>query len=402
MLIPRNNTAYNVYANTRSNQAILQSELLPINPITSDGNQYGLHPSMPGIQNLFAQNKLSFINNIGTLIQPTTKQQFYNESVDLPLGLFSHSDQIRHWQTAHPHERQTIGWGGRIADMLTDMNTNETISMNVSMSGTNVFQYGNNTVEFSADYRTGAEGINGYGAEYDWGIHPARTEAIDRMLDRNYNDVYKNTYVKILGTARDASVEFRAAIDTIPDFQTQFSDSQLSQSFRMIAKAIAARDALGFKRQIFFVDYGDWDHHDELLQTHASRLQEVDNGLSEFASVLDELNMFDCITTFSISEFGRTLTSNGNGTDHAWGGNVMAMGGAVNGGDMFGQYPSLELDSPLEVGNGILIPTLSTDEYFAELALWFGVPSSELAMMFPNLGNFYSPGSGLPIGFLNI
>ena len=400
MLMPKGTPEYNEYAVTRSNLSIPQDDILAITPSTFDGKNYGVHPSMGGVQNLFENNKLSFISNIGTLIQPTTKEQFQNGSANLPLGLFSHSDQIQQWQTASPHARTPVGWGGKIADLLQSMNDNSTISMNVSLSGTNVFQYGQNTVEFSANVENGSEGIYGYGGMY--GVDPARTEAIDRMLSHNYDDIYKKTYINILGNAKDASLEFRAAIDGVDEFTTPFSGNRVSQSFRMIAKAIAARDTLGFKRQIFFVNFGGWDHHDELLENQAEMLGVVNNAMTEFSEVLEEMGMFDDVTTFSISEFGRTLTSNGNGTDHAWGGNVMAMGGSVNGGDMYGTYPSLELDNPYELQDGVMLPTTSADLYFAELALWFGVPPSELNTLFPNLSNFYSVGSGNPIGFMNL
>ena len=158
------------------------------------------------------------------------------------------------------------------------------------------------------------------------------------------------------------------------------------------------------KRQIFFVDFGGWDHHDELLDNQFGMLNVLSTALGEFSAALDEISMSDCVTTFSVSEFGRTLTSNGNGTDHAWGGNMLVMGGAhLNGGQIFGDYPSLALNGPLELGGGVLLPTTSTDQYFAELAKWFGVGDSELSLVFPNLENFYDVNSiGLPLGFLNL
>jgi uncharacterized protein (DUF1501 family) len=171
----------------------------------------------------------------------------------------------------------------------------------------------------------------------------------------------------------------------------------------MVARTISARTALGMKRQIFFVNFGGWDHHDELINNQFGMLNVLSTALKEFADALNALQVSDCVTTFSISEFGRTLTSNGNGTDHAWGGNVMAMGGPVNGGQIFGTYPSLVLDNPDEIGDGVLIPTTSTDAYFAELALWFGISPSDLTTIFPNLTQFYDPASNqLPIGFLNL
>jgi len=171
----------------------------------------------------------------------------------------------------------------------------------------------------------------------------------------------------------------------------------------MIAKTIAARATLDVQRQIFFVDFGGWDHHDDILENQQEMLLVLSNAMKEFNDAMEEINTDDCVTTFSMSEFSRTLTSNGNGTDHAWGGNVMAMGGPVIGGNIYGSYPNLELNNSIEVGGGVLIPQLSCDEYFAELAMWFGVNTGDLADIFPNLDHFYDIGSGNPpIGFLNV
>ena len=398
MLMPRSGDAYNQYSITRSNLAIPQNEILPINPLNPDGQQYGIHPAMPEVQELFDQQKLSFISNVGTLIEPTTKEQFQSGIHPLPLGLFSHADQIQQWQTGRPHERSAYGWAGRMTDLIQSMNSNENISMNISLSGTNVFQHGPNAVEYVISSQ-GATGIEGYGG--DW-YDAYRTQAIDNMLDAEYEDIYKKTYVNTIRNSNQATMEFQEAIAQVPPFQTQFSDNEISQSFAMIAKVIAAREILGFSRQTFFVNSGGWDHHDEVLDNQSEMLPLISKALSEFNSAMEELGISEDVTTFSISDFARTLTSNGNGTDHAWGGNVMVMGGSVNGGQIFGSYPFLELDGPLDVGNGVLIPTISVDEYLSELALWFGVSPSELNSIFPNLVNFYDPASpNLPIGFLS-
>lgn len=402
MVIPRGNPEYNEYAATRSNLSIPQDQILNINPLTSDGKQYGFHPSFIDIQQLFNDNKLAIINNIGSLVVPTTKNEYRNNSVQLPLGLFSHSDQIQQWQTASPHLRTPYGWGGAIANLLQSTNTNENVSMNISTSGTNVFQYGKNIVEYSISPYGGSEGITGYDKETQNGFNHLRTRAIDQMLDRNYEDIFKETYAKTLKSARDGGIEFKQAIDGVNELSTEFSNNYISQSFNIIAKTIQARETLGFKRQIFFVEYGGWDHHDNLILGQANKLTIVNNAFNEFAQALEEIGVFNNVTTFSISEFARTLASNGNGSDHAWGGNVMLMGGSVNGGDFYGNYPSLELGNNLEIGGGVLIPTMANDLYFAELALWFGVNKSDLSTLFPNIGNFYDTSSSShPIGILN-
>ncbi len=399
MLIPRGDAKYNEYAITRSNLAIPKNEIIPISPISGDGNLYGLHPGMPEMAQLFNNGKLSLISNLGTMIRPTTKEEIWNGTADLPLGLFSHADQVQQWQSGRTDERSAIGWGGRIADLMSGVNTNQNISMNISLSGSNVFENGENTIEFVIN-RYGGSGIWGYNGE--WAYDQIRTDAINAMLDKQYSDMYRKTYINTIKKSNDANLEFIDAIEAVPEFNTQFSDNDLSQSFLMIAKTIAARDALGFERQIFFIDYSGWDHHDEVLNNQAAMLPEVSRALSEFNAVMEELETSNNVTTFSMSDFGRTLTSNGNGTDHAWGGNAMVMGGAVNGQKMFGIFPSLELGNPLDIGDGILIPTLSTDEYMAEVAMWFGVDNENVGNIFPNLSNFYDINSGIPpIGFLN-
>ncbi len=400
MLIPRGSAEYAQYALTRSNLAIPQNQILPIVPQTFDGQEYGVHPSMPDVQQMFADNKLAFVSNVGTLIEPTTKSQFFSGSHALPLGLFSHSDQVQQWQTGRPHERTATGWGGRIADLIQTMNSNENISMNISLGGTNTFQQGQDVVEYVIN-SNGGVGIGGYGD--GWFFNQMKTQAIDNMLDHNYADIYKDTYVNTIKKSNDANLEFQSAVDMVPDFATPFTNSYLSDQFRMVAKTIAARQTLGFDRQIFFIEYNGWDHHDEVLDSQAYMLMTVNNALSEFQATMEELGVDDCVTTFTISDFARTLTSNGNGTDHAWGGNMMVMGGAVNGGEMYGSFPSLEIGNPLDLDDGVLIPTTSADEYMTELALWFGVSGSECNSIFPNLSNFYDTNSpDQPIGFMNI
>jgi len=401
MLIPKGNTEYNEYAITRSNLAIPQNNIIQINPINTDGRVFGLHPSCSDMQQLFESNNLAFISNVGTLVEPSTKSEILNGSVQTPLGLFSHSDQQQQWHTGRPHERTNIGWGGRIADLVQSMNSNQNISMNISLQGVNIFQRGEQIVPYAID-TNGSIGLSGYGGQN--GFDQLRTQALNTMMDRDYQDIYKNTYINTIKSSNESSAEFQAAIDAIPDFNTtEPENNELAEQLRMVAKTIAAKDNLGFTRQIFFVEVDAWDHHDELLNNYANKLAVVNDALKYFNDVLTELNCNDNVTTFSISDFARTLTSNGNGTDHAWGGNAFVMGGSVKGKDMYGNYPTLALGSDLDLYDGVLIPTTAADLYMAELALWFGVSPSDLNLIFPNLSNFYDTNSGVPpLGFMNI
>lgn len=402
MLVPTSSAAYADYAVTRSNLALTQGSLLPLNYTDPQGRSFGIHPSMPEVQGLFNSGKLAFLANIGTLIQPSTKAQVVNQTVPLPNGLLSHADQIQQWQTSIPQSREARGWGGRMADIISSANNNQNISMGISLGGTNVFQAGVNSTEFTIQNTgDGSVGIHVFESN-EWYDQLIRAR-VDSLLNQQYQDMFKQTFGQRVRHAQDSHIQFSSAIAAVPPFVTQFSNNPVSADMSMIAKTIAARDILDMSRQTFFVVFGGWDHHDEVLNNQQAMLSMVSKGMSEFQAAMVELGIDDCVTTFTISDFARTLTSNGNGTDHAWGGNVMVMGGAVNGGTIYGNYPSLALNGPDEVGGGVLVPGLSTDSYFAELAQWMGVQNADLPYVLPNLGNFYTIGSpNPPIGFLNM
>ena len=399
MVVPTTTEPYNDYATSRSNVALTSGELLPLNYTDPDGINYGLHPAMPEVANLFNDGKAAFLANIGTLIEPVTKTQVLNGTAPLPLGLQSHADQARHWQTSIPQNRHAKGWGGKVADILAAVNSNQDISMNLSLSGTNLWQAGETVDEFTITPQ-GSVGISVLG-----GTDPFEVilgQGLDNILDQTYNDVLKQTYAKKVKDSQTQHEVFTAALDDLTPFATQFSATGISRQLRMVAESIAIAGGLGMARQTFYIRFGGFDNHGELLNNHSARLALLSAAIGEFNQAMVEIGMSENVTTFTVSDFARTLTSNGFGTDHAWGGNAMVIGGAVNGGQIYGHYPSLALGNDLELGNGVLLPELCTDQYFAELALWLGVDPSNLEDIFPNVGNFYTPGTGNPIGFLNL
>lgn len=402
MLVPYITSEYNTYKRTRSNLALRKEDLLKLRITNTPNKEYGLHPAMTGLHSLVDAGEASLIANVGTLLAPTTKDDFYNNRVPLPLGLFSHSDQAQHWQTGIPQSRTNIGWGGRISDLINDTNNNDKISMNVSLQGTNYFETGNELVEYVVDPRNGAIGINGYRPDNMYDVFNIRkTEGIDSLLNQTYTDIFKNTYVNTLRGARDGQLQFQEALETAPEIKTSFSDNRFSDALKMVARIISVHEKLGYKRQIFYIENQGWDHHDEVLNNQQNMLGVISEGIKEFRNALVELNLFKQVTTFSMSEFGRSLTSNGNGSDHAWGGNVFVMGGSVNGAKLFGKYPALDLNNQLNVYEGAVIPTTSVDQYFGELALWMGVNKSDLPYVLPNIGTFYDiKSSNNPLGFL--
>ena len=399
MIVPKGNAEYNDYANVRSNQAIPQNDLLAINPNTTDGREFGLHPAMGNIQSLFNNGKVAFVNNVGTLIEPTSKSGVLDSTSNLPLGLLSHSDQVMHWQTAFPQDRANLGWGGKMADIIKSMNSNDNVSMNISLGGNNVFQRGETVTEYAIN-NDGGVAIEGWNNPAPF--FQLMTEDVTDMINRQYEDVFKDSYTGVLKRSIESNEVFNNAIANLSPFTTQFSNNnRLSRDLSMVAQSIAARDQLGAERQIFFVELGGFDNHDELLNNHGLLMETIDTAFAEFYAATEELGLSDCVTTYTISDFGRTLTSNGNGTDHAWGGNTIVMGGAVNGKEMYGEYPEIKLNTELELGGGVMLPITASDQYFAELALWFGISPNDLSQVLPNIGNFYNVASGeAPLGFL--
>lgn len=400
MLVPSGPAEYAEYAGVRADLALPQDTLLPIVPATPDGREYGLHPGMVELQSLFEQGRLALLANVGTLVQPTTLQQIRNGSAALPLGLFSHSDQAAHWQTSLPDQRTSVGWFGRMADILQEGNCNQNISMNISIAGNNILQTGNQTAHYTIS-QNGSTGLYQYGDPSP--AAQVRTEAIDGLLGLNYMHLFEKTFAQRMRGAIDAHIQFSTAIDSLPPLTTVFSNTSLSRRMEMIARTIQAREILGMERQTFFVEAGGWDHHDEVVANQAAMIPVVSAALSEFYAAMVELGMENTVTVFTASDFGRTLSSNGRGSDHAWGGNHLVLGGAVAGGDIYGSFPELYLGNPLDTNRGRLIPTMSVDEYFAEMALWYGVPAADLELVLPNVSRFYSPGSlAPPVGFMGL
>ncbi len=399
MLIPKGSSEYQEYQTVRGGLAIPNNDILSLNNGTNNNRELGLHPVMSNVKNIYNIGDAAFISNVGSLVEPVNLNQYQNASKKLPLGLFSHVDEIAHWQTSIPQERGSIGWGGRMADLLNSVNTNQNISMSISLSGGNLLQTGDITRPFTLT-ANGAVGVNGYNGMSTF--DQIRTNALDSLLGGHHANLFERTYKEIVKNSNDANLNYDSAVANTPPLQTSFSSNNAtSQELKVVAETIAAREGLQMSRQIFFITIGGWDHHDEVLNSQASKLNKLDTALSEFYSALAELNVKEDVTTFTISDFGRTLTSNGNGSDHAWGGNALVMGGAVNGNNIYGQYPDLYLNNPLDVGRGRLIPTLAADEYLAELAIWFGVPKSELDIVFPNIHAFYDVTSSTsPIGYL--
>jgi len=393
-LVPTTPSEYTQYQNIRGDLALSESQLQDISPANTGGKTYGIHQAMPNMKQLFDQDKMAFVANIGTLIEPVANRVEWESGLkNLPLGLFSHSDQIMQWQTSVPQDRSAVGVGGRMADILKSMNSIQEISMNISLDGRNRFQAGNSVVEYAVG---NSSNINDIGIEpfrpY-WSnsgiLTEQRDESISNLVEDVYSNIFHDTYGALTRQTLESVALFKDALGRKPGFATVFPDTNLGQDLRMMADVISAHDFMGANRQTFFTTFGGWDHHDEVLDNQQRMLPILDGAIGSLYSALEELGLQDQVAICTISDFARTLTSNSQGSDHAWGGNSMIIGGAVNGGNVLGDYPELTLANDLNLDErGRMIPQVSVDEFYAELALWFGVSTNDLSYILPNIGNF--------------
>jgi uncharacterized protein (DUF1501 family) len=384
MLVPRSTAEYDVYAAARQNLAVPRDQLLPITPTISDGADYGVHPSMPGLGALFEQGQAAFVANVGPLIEPTTKAQYQAQSVRLPPQLFSHNDQQDQWHSLRGRTLSDTGWAGRMADLIRVNVASQQLTTNVSLAGNTLFQSGGDTVAYSMG-ATGPTQFTGFGAT---GLQLEQRRAFERIISAPYDSIYARGFAEVQRRAVEAADRVTTAIGQAPPLATAFPASPLGQQLQTVARLIAVRSQLAMQRQVFFVSTGGFDSHDDQLVNQPNLLGNVSACIAAFHAATVELGIANAVTTFTQSDFGRTLTSNGDGTDHAWGGVQVVVGQSVRGQRIFGRYPSLALNGPDDVGGGRMIPAVSADQYAATLARWFGIADAELVSVAPNIGNF--------------
>ena len=457
LLCPFDDAEHAYFTTLRSFAAPPKTGATPLLEIPADianpgGRKLGIHPLMPELRTLYNQGDMAFLANVGSLIGQTTKTTYNNGTAPRPLGLFSHADLIQHWQTSVPQSRsQATGWGGRMADLLaTQHNLTSKVSMNVALGSNNLFQTGNTVLPYVVG-SAGATLPDGYrfftdtpaGNRYDRIVNRVINGTTAQGLNAMYPQADTATgalYSNLL--QRTMALKKRSAIDIADMFfdatttglvggqpgpgnlpalaQQPFTDianattgataisgnlRSFAANLNMVARVIQARNVFGQTRQIFFVQLGGWDHHDNINTQMTSMLPGLSKALSAFYNATVQLGVKNDVVTFTASDFARTLTPNPSGTDHAWGGNQLIMGGSVAGGKVYGDYPVFSAPSIAAIdigGRGRLVPTTSVDAYNAELARWFGVSNdSSMSDILPNVRNFYGAGGSTgPLGFL--
>ena len=398
-MIPADAAGYGQYSAVRTAASginIPLASLQAIQPLSS-ATPFGLHPAFGELKTLFDQKKMAVLCNVGTLMQPMTKAD-YAAGRFRPSNLFSHSDQQSEWQAGVYDQTSRTGWGGRLADRVVAMNGNIAFPVVTSTSGTTLFMTGNGKSPLSIP-TSGTFGLQGYTTNN--AANTARKAALQQLLDMDRDHLFVNGASDITATAIELSATVGPIVaNTASSVQNLFTgqNNSIAQQLLTVAKLIEARASTGIKRQIFFVSLGGFDTHTNELNTLQTLLGQLSLALKSFYDATVRLGVADNVTSFTLSDFGRTFKpAAGQGSDHAWGNHQIIVGGAVKGGDFYGKYPTLQLSGPNDVtAEGRWLPTTAVDQYAATLATWFGLPASDLPIVLPTVSKF----STANLGFL--
>ena len=437
-IIPYDQAEYDKYALDRTNLAVARTGdptvqvtaqtstsmnlrgLIPLGPLANQGGRtLAFHPNVgknnvtdpaqfrnDGLPWLWDQGKLAVIANTGPLAVPLTKTEYNNKSKPRPQNLFSHSDQQNTWMNSTATGYSSTGVGGRIADLVDALNVpppgQPKIATCISIAGVNTYQ----VAETAQAYQINSSGPVGLSpvAFYNYNNYVAINNSINAAFNEQITRLRGNHFETQWGGMMNYSLQTRTAINAaltanpLPagiTFRT--SGNSLSSQLRMVARLINASAQLGMVRQIFFVQIGGFDTHgNEFHPQNNTNWNRITEAVYDFYQAMAGIGAENQVTLFSASEFGRTLDSNGLGSDHGWGGHQFVVGGAVQGGQMYGTFPTVALGSSEDIGRGSLLPTISTDQVHANLATWFGLTAGEVSDILPNLQNF-SPAN---LGFL--
>jgi uncharacterized protein (DUF1501 family) len=388
--------------------AYSQGQLLPITLKTpQSGRTFALNPYLTGVQNLFNAGRAAIVSNVGTLVAPTTKSQIQANSVPLPDSLYSHFDQTAAWQAIASNGGSAIhtGWGGAMADVIESMNANSAFTC-ISTAGVALFLSGQTSYQLNV---TSAGPIPISGLNKPLFGQAAGTNALASILTAEETNLFAKEYEVVIGRSTQAQALLATSMlpageggvanptQYLDPMTNKLTDNSLAVSLQTVARIIGGRSGLGVSRQIFYVQLGGFDMHDNQAPQHARLLTQLGEALEYFDGLMTTAGLGNQVTTFTTSDFGRTLTANSDGTDHGWGSHHVVVGGAVQGQDMYGQYPVIGSNQANDMGAGRLIPTTAVDQYAGTLARWFGLSDSQVKEVFPNFANF---GTSPYLGFL--
>lgn len=389
-VVPLTQSAFNAYKLARGSVALPDGNgaLLPVE--TPDGTPYGLNPGLAAIHPLWAQGKMAVLANTGMLVQPVTRPQFLANTVPVPTNLFSHSDQIQQMQSGFPSTTGGTGWGGRAADVVQPLNGASTFPAAVSIAGPALFCTGGvvQSASLLPGFNLDLSGLQ----MWPQVAADARKAGVQQVLQFDSG----LTLVQAANKVRKDALSLNALLtQSTADVATTFPGTTIGNQLKQVAKIIKLRGSTGMSRQVFLCSLGGFDTHGAQSWQHWDLLRQVSEALAAFYNSTVEMGIADRVTSFTLSDFGRSLQPSGSGTDHGWGNHHLIVGGAVQGGRMYGAFPTMALGGPDDSGSrGTLIPTTSTDQYGATLASWLGVPAAQLPTVFPNLGNFGSSNLG--------
>ncbi len=387
-LIPYDQSNYNAYNGLRPTMAYARTALAPtvLAPAAAlaGGRQYALAPELAPLLASFDAGQMAVLLNVGTLVQPTTKAQYLAKTVPLPPKLFSHNDQQSVWQSSAP-EGATSGWGGRMGDLFQSGNGNATFTC-INISGNAVYLSGNSAVQ----YQMSTSGSVPLKALTNPLFGSANcSAALQSVMTQSRSHLMESELTRVTKRSIDANSQLTTSLVPGASIATVFpTANNLGDQLKMVARMIASANALGAKRQVFFVSMGGFDTHDGLTTVHPGLLTTVADALAAFQAATKELGVANQVTTFTASDFGRTLSGNNDGSDHGWGSMHFILGGAVNGRRFYGAPPVVADNGPDDVGQGRLLPTTSVDQYAATLGKWLGVSNTDLLSVLPNLQNY--------------
>ena len=368
----------------------LHPNLAVANPAVTTGPALGR-----SMKSVFDEGRLAIAANVGPLIAPTTKAQYNARSVPLPPRLFSHNDQQSTWMAFGP-EGAATGWGGRLGDLFAATNA-DPVFTSISLAGNQVWLNGQRVFQYQigtggpvqiAGLNSPIFGSSGASAV----LRPLTMDGSAHLVEREIAKVTKRS--------DEARTVMNAVVNgtALGQLAAGRPGTGIASQLAAVAQIIAGRGTTGAKRQVFFVSMGGFDNHDLLNTGHGNLMRQLGDALEWFDRALANLGGVDMranVTTFTASDFGRTLTSNGDGSDHGWGGHHFVMGGAVRGKDVYGRFPEIGssgngYSNPDDVGQGRLLPGMAVDQYAAALGRWFGASDTDLMTVMPNLKNFGS------------